>query len=191
MRLLLKVGIGICGATVIIGVGLIIFTFLNKPLLVKISEIVPLSFVDAGELAVNCSLGGQDQARKEVKGGDSIVISCTITNTSKKEYGNLVLQTGIDRPRINYIRELKGATGISSDSTILFTNIVVLAKGKTEVSFIATANYFKDAYALTIKPELKREERTMAIGNEEKLTIEPVNHRPQVRVRKINNERAT
>lgn len=186
-----KVGIVAAIIVGVAGAGLAVVALTNRPLLVKLSEIVPVSFVDAGGLALDCSLTPQQKDKKLIIAGDSVVLGCVVTNTSKKEYKDLTVQTGIERNKINYTRELTGATGTSQTEPIFsFTNVSVDAKGKTEVSILANTNYSNEAYKLTTKPILKQGE-SVVVGTkkEAELVIEKSNKSmQQLRTEKIHNQ---
>lgn len=80
-----------------------------------------------------------------VDAGDIVRFTYTLTNTTDTEYSFGTLKTHIDRKMLNFIHNVRGASGlIDENATIEIPNIVLSPHQMHVISFDARINYHKD-----------------------------------------------
>lgn len=117
----------------------------------------------------------------QIDAGDIVRFTYTFTNTTEKAYPFTRLKTNTNRNALNFIHNVKGATGlIYNGNTIEIPNLTLMPSQAFTVSFDGRINYYTD------KDEVVSTEGELS-SNDNKILVKSL--RKEIKANKINADK--
>lgn len=122
-------------------------------------------------------------------GGDNIRVTYTINNQTDQQYEFVTLKTNLDKGKINFIHNVKGAFSYTENkNTIEFPNLTIHPNQNLIIQFDARVDYFSNGdQSLTTQPELltsKHQKFLSANKTEQKIKSQKPDFGSEVRKQK-------
>lgn len=113
---------------------------------------------------------GDVNKNNQIDAGDTITFTYNIQNNTDKKHAYATLKTNVQRDSLNFIRNVKGVTGLKDDGkTIEFPNLRIEPGMVKMISFDSNINYFtEEDPIISTEPELYAEDQKSILKSEKK-----------------------
>lgn len=138
---------------------------------------------------------GDQNQNGEIDAGDIVTFSYIITNPASEKYRFATLKTNIDKRQINFIHNVKGATGLSDENnSVVIPNVRLDSLQILTISFDARINYFsnQDGLITTQAEFLTNDNRSLTKSEKKEIVAKKIDTKKIIStIRRVKNSQET